>query len=262
MPSEPVWSYRCIGGRCKKTAIDHSKSDTVSKAISLQVCRLLCDGSSYGTVWPRPTGDARIGTDLVHLDLDGMIFDWVVEHDLLRDRWDASVQRFRGQLKNKAVEETIRSGGNRLKVVVEVGSDSLVLNHQTDESYKLMIKGPQEHAIAVSIKAATYFGARHGLETLAQLIVFDDIRNELLVLTDVLLQDGPKYPHRGLSLDTSRNYVDIASLKRTIDTLAMVKMNVLHWHVTDSHSFPLVIESQPLLSKFGAYNKKQIYTAV
>lgn len=45
------------------------------------------------------------------------------------------------------------------------------------------------------------------------------------------------------------------------DGMAMVKLNVVHWHITDSHSFPLVIESHPDLAKYGAFSERQIYTA-
>ena len=42
--------------------------------------------------------------------------------------------------------------------------------------------------------------------------------------------------------------------------MAMVKLNTFHWHITDSHSFPLEIKSQPELTKFGAYHPDKIYT--
>lgn len=42
--------------------------------------------------------------------------------------------------------------------------------------------------------------------------------------------------------------------------MAMVKLNVFHWHMTDSQSFPLVLKSHPDLSKFGAYSPEKIYT--
>lgn len=42
--------------------------------------------------------------------------------------------------------------------------------------------------------------------------------------------------------------------------MAMVKLNTFHWHITDSQSFPLIIESQPDLAKYGAYSADKIYT--
>lgn len=257
--SAPVWGYRCVNSRCQKVALDGG-SGSESKAVSLSVCRLYCDGE-FGTVWPRPTGDFRLGNNLIRVNPAAIEFQWGKRYEALNKYWEGSVERFRDQLLKNATGEEIRSGGKKVAVKVDVGGDSLVLNHETDESYKLAIHGGEDDQVQVTIEAANYFGARHALETLAQLMVFDDIRNELQVVADVEIQDAPVYPHRGLALDTSRNYVSVAAIKKTIDALAMVKMNVFHWHITDSQSFPLVIKSQPTLHTFGAYSRKQIYTA-
>ncbi|XP_065087933.1 chitooligosaccharidolytic beta-N-acetylglucosaminidase [Ochlerotatus camptorhynchus] len=258
--SAPVWGYRCINSRCQKVALDSGDGTERAKAVSLPVCRLYCDGV-FGTVWPRPTGDFRLGNDLIRVNPSAIDFQWNKRYEALNKYWDDSVDRFREQLLKKRDGETIKSGGKRMIVNVDVGGDSLVLNHETDESYKLSISAPDGGDVHVKIEAGNYFGVRHGLETLAQLLVFDDIRNELQVVSDVEIQDAPVYSHRGLALDTSRNYVSISSIKKTIDALAMVKMNVFHWHITDSQSFPLVIKSQPILHTYGAYSRKQIYTA-
>lgn len=111
------------------------------------------------------------------------------------------------------------------------------------------------------ITANNFYGARHGLETLSQLIVYDDIRNEILVVGSIEISDAPKFPYRGLLLDTSRNYFSVEAIKRTINGMGMVKLNTFHWHITDSHSFPFVVKSQPELSKLGAYSSEKVYTS-
>lgn len=77
----------------------------------------------------------------------------------------------------------------------------------------------------------------------------------------MLIQDAPAFKHRGIVLDTSRNYFSVAAIKRTIHAMSLSKLNVFHWHVTDSHSFPLVVEQQPDLHRYGAYAPDKIYTA-
>jgi hexosaminidase len=129
---------------------------------------------------------------------------------------------------------------------------------QTDESYELSISDPEN--IEVNITAKSFYGARHGLETLSQLIVYDDINNQLKCLSSIQISDGPKFKHRGISFDTSRTFFSVDSIKRLIDTMAMVKMNVFHWHITDCQSFPIYIKSHPELTKYGAYSKKKVYT--
>lgn len=111
------------------------------------------------------------------------------------------------------------------------------------------------------ITAKTYFGARYALETLSQLIVFDELRNQIQIASEVYIIDGPKYPYRGILLDTSRNYVTKETILRTIEGMAMSKLNTFHWHITDSQSFPYVSKTWPNFSKYGSYTPIKIYTS-
>lgn len=98
------------------------------------------------------------------------------------------------------------------------------------------------------------------METLNQLIVYDDLRSKIVILSNAHIEDGPRYPYRGILLDTSRNFVDKATILRTIEAMGMSKLNTFHWHITDSHSFPYVSRTYPLLSKYGAYSPDKVYT--
>ena len=89
----------------------------------------------------------------------------------------------------------------------------------------------------------TYFGCRHGLETLSQLISYDELTDSLQMHSNGLVEDAPAYIHRGLLIDTSRNYFNLDILKGIVDALSYNKMNVFHWHITDTHSFPLHLKS-------------------
>lgn len=131
----------------------------------------------------------------------------------------------------------------------------------TKEGYKLKITSKTDGGVNVLITADNFFGARNGLETLSQLIVYDNIRNEILIVGSAEISDEPKYKYRGILLDTARNYFSVDSIKRTIEGMAMVKLNTFHWHITDSHSFPFVVKSQPELSRLGAYSSEKIYTS-
>lgn len=61
-------------------------------------------------------------------------------------------------------------------------------------------------------------------------------------------------------LDTSRNYYGVEHILRTIEAMSMNKLNVFHWHITDSHSFPLVVPSEPELAAKGAYGDDMQYS--
>lgn len=94
------------------------------------------------------------------------------------------------------------------------------------------------------------------METFSQLTWGNPTR----VAVEVHVTDAPLFGHRGLTLDTSRNYYPVKDLLRTIEAMSMNKMNVFHWHITDSHSFPLVVPSEPLLAEKGAYHVDMVYT--
>ena len=95
-----------------------------------------------------------------------------------------------------------------------------------------------------------------GLETFSQLAWGDPTR----VPVGVHVWDAPLYGHRGVVLDTARNYYPVRDILRTIEAMSMNKVNVFHWHITDSQSFPLVVPSEPGLADKGAYGSDMVYT--
>lgn len=105
--------------------------------------------------------------------------------------------------------------------------------------------------VNVKIDSVTVYGARHALETLSQLTV--PVKNPrsshaLAIIDYAMIQDKPIYAHRGLLIDIARNFLPLYNVLSVIDGLASAKMNVLHFHATDSQSFPLEIKSVPLMS--------------
>ena len=57
--------------------------------------------------------------------------------------------------------------------------------------------------------------------------------------------DSPRYPWRGLLVDSARHYLSVPLLERTIDSMAAMKLNTLHWHIVDAESFPYVSAQYP-----------------
>lgn len=72
--------------------------------------------------------------------------------------------------------------------------------------------------------------------------------------------DEPRYLHRGLLLDTARHYIDISNIKKILDGMSYIKMNVFHWHIIDDQSFPYESALYPEMSAQGAYNKYMTYS--
>ncbi|ORY26256.1 glycoside hydrolase superfamily [Naematelia encephala] len=74
------------------------------------------------------------------------------------------------------------------------------------------------------------------------------------------IEDKPAFGWRAVLLDTSRNYFSVPSILKMLDTMAMVKLNVFHWHITDSNSWPLDLSTHPELAQAGAYSPSDIYS--
>ncbi|GFQ02303.1 beta-hexosaminidase 2 [Phtheirospermum japonicum] len=139
-------------------------------------------------------------------------------------------------------------------LTVTISDADAPLTHGVDESYTLSV-GCEGGAAA--LKAETAWGAMRGLETFSQLVYWKPSR----VACGLYIHDVPLFMHRGVMLDTSRNFYGVEDLLRLIKAIGMNKLNVFHWHITDSHSFPLVVPSEPELAAKGAYGKDMKYTA-
>ncbi|KAF5300870.1 hypothetical protein FQR65_LT09032 [Abscondita terminalis] len=250
-----AWTWECKNGNCVKLRVQPGQEE---KAISLSACQISCD--PFGTLWPRPTGIVQLGGDLVPLDSNSIEINEQNENaasKLVR----AGYRNFEVRVKKIGSSEAQNGNGNPLVVTLNIKDPSQTqLKLYTNESYALRITQSEDGSINATITAPTYFGGRHGLETLGQLIVYDDIREILRIPNDVYITDEPLYTYRGILLDTARNYISVDTIKRTIDGISASKLNTFHWHITDSQSFPYVSESNPKLSQLGAYTPRQVYT--
>ncbi|KAJ6425014.1 hypothetical protein OIU84_025727 [Salix udensis] len=128
------------------------------------------------------------------------------------------------------------------------------LQHSVDESYTLVIPTASSTA---NLTAETVWGAMRGLETFSQLVWGS---KPLLVPVGLHVWDSPLFEHRGILLDTSRNYYPVDDILRTIKAMSANKLNVFHWHITDSHSFPLMLPSEPDLAAKGSYGNEMLYS--
>ncbi|TFK27662.1 beta-hexosaminidase [Coprinopsis marcescibilis] len=117
---------------------------------------------------------------------------------------------------------------------------------------------------AATIVAESSLGLLRGLTTFEQLWYWLEEGQNGIVYSHqapvVITNDKPSFPYRGLLLDTSRNFFPVKDILRTLDTMSMVKMTILHWHVVDSQSFPLEIPGYEEIAKKGAYSLEQRYT--
>ena len=155
--------------------------------------------------------------------------------------------------------DVANSAGPSLSVLsVSFASDSADLSLDTNESYALTI---QSDGTAASLSCVTVFGCLHGLERFSQLVVvWPTPSNRCITGVPLQITDRPRFPHRGLMLDTSRHYLSMAAILRVIDGLAFDFENVLHLHLTDSQSFPFASVAVPELVRGAWSPTAAVYT--
>jgi hexosaminidase len=142
-----------------------------------------------------------------------------------------------------------------LSVTVDDPSET-VLQLGTDESYSLDVRGDGTNA---TLHAATVYGAVRGLETFSQLVLFDFEQHAYtLPSAPWVISDAPRFVHRGVMIDTSRHFQPLTAVRRLIESMAYVKLNVLHWHMSDTQSFPFEVKSRPKLWK-AAHSPQERY---
>ncbi|KAK3603826.1 hypothetical protein CHS0354_042831 [Potamilus streckersoni] len=124
---------------------------------------------------------------------------------------------------------------------------------KSDESYDLFVK-----RTGVYLWANEVWGALRGLETFSQL-VFRGTDGELYI-KDVVINDYPRFRHRGVHIDSSRHFIFKEVIFDVLEGMAQNKMNVLHWHIVDDQSFPYQSKVYPDLSEKGAYHPSYVYT--
>ena len=113
------------------------------------------------------------------------------------------------------------------------------------EAYRLEVS-----AHRVTISATTAAGLFYGAVTLWQLLPARPGGGPIPAQT---ITDAPRYPWRGLMLDSSRHFQAPAFIRSMIDWMAWHKLNVLHWHLTDDQGWRLEIRKYPKLTSVGAW---------
>lgn len=179
----------------------------------------------------------------------------------MRDYLDQTTFLFLKNLNEECGSECNIPSSNEMFVRITIKTANLRLTVDTNESYQLNVTS-SANRVMVKISAETAFGARHGLETLSQLMVkrVDNMkRSGLVIVSSAEISDKPIYQHRGLLLDTARHFIPMTTILRILDGMSASKLNVFHWHITDSQSFPMESKRLPQMTAYGAYSEDKVY---
>jgi len=129
---------------------------------------------------------------------------------------------------------------------------------QEDESYRLTVT-----PLGARLDAPNPLGVLRGMQTFLQLV---DLESGGFGVPAVTIEDHPRFPWRGLMLDVARHWMPLAEVKRTLDGMAAVKLNVFHWHLSENQGFRIESKRFPKLQEMGSdgqyYTQDQVREAI
>jgi hexosaminidase len=167
-------------------------------------------------------------------------------------RLDRAGQRFLLQLHRQTgiVLSAPKAAGKATLVVTTERESKPVQELGEDESYTLEIS-----SAGAKIHASNPLGAMHGLQTFLQLVA---ITPDGFATSAISIEDKPRFPWRGLMIDAARHFAPVDVLKRNLDGMEAVKMNVFHWHLSENQGFRVESHRYPKLHQEGSGG--QFYT--
>jgi hexosaminidase len=144
----------------------------------------------------------------------------------------------------------IKSHGKGIELLV----NEELKNILGEEGYKLTI-----HSERVIIEGATNAGVFYGIQSFRQLLPADfefySNRQKKISVLQVMITDKPRFTWRSFMLDESRHFKGMEEVKNLLDQMALLKMNVFHWHLTDDQGWRIEIKKYPMLTSIGGFRK-------
>lgn len=125
-----------------------------------------------------------------------------------------------------------------------------------EEGYKLEVTSD-----FINISANSNQGIFNGMQSLLQLLpvdIYAKNKPSTFKIPAVKIRDIPSFEWRGMHLDVARHFMPVEFIKKFIDLLAMHKMNILHWHLTEDQGWRIEIKKYPKLTEVGAFRKETI----
>ena len=115
----------------------------------------------------------------------------------------------------------------------------------------------------ITVKASSSNGVLYAIQTLKQMLPVEiytgaPASDKVWALPLAKIEDSPRFAYRGLHLDVARHFFDMDEVKRYIDIMAVHKLNILHWHLTDDQGWRIEIKKYPELTRIGSIRKRTI----
>jgi hexosaminidase len=162
-------------------------------------------------------------------------------------RLDRAGLRLERQIQRQTGLIFLHASRNTGPATIEVTTDhesKAVQELGEDESYTLDVSSS-----GAKLHAANPLGAIRGLQTFLQLIA---ITPDGFSSPAVHIEDRPRFPWRGLMIDSGRHFIPLDVIKRNLDGMEAVKMNVFHWHLSENQGFRAESRKFPKLHEQGS----------
>jgi hexosaminidase len=185
----------------------------------------------------------QLGTSQLAVDASFSVA--VTGHD--DARLERAVQRFLRQLGRQTglILKAKPADAAKATLVIHTDHDSKPVQELgEEESYSLEVT-----ASGAKLTAPTTLGTIHGLQTFLQLV---DVSADGFAAPAVTIQDRPRFPWRGLMIDSARHFIPLEVIRRNLDGMEAVKMNVFHWHLSENQGFRVESKKFPKLHKLGS----------
>ncbi|WP_299115729.1 family 20 glycosylhydrolase [uncultured Winogradskyella sp.] len=152
----------------------------------------------------------------------------------------------------------LNGSGIQLKSIEKNGSILFIQNDSIpSEGYKL-----ETFKDKIKIIASSDQGAFYGVQTLRQLMPASlengSFDKDKIRIEAVSIKDEPKFPYRGMHLDVGRHMYSVDFIRKYIDAMAMLKMNIFHWHLTEDQGWRIEIKKYPKLQEIAAYRDETL----
>jgi hexosaminidase len=153
------------------------------------------------------------------------------------------------------LREAVESDASKATLLIQCGrAGEAVQSIREDESYSLEVSRRQAR-----LAAGTPVGVLRGIETFLQLV---DLNAQGFGVPAISINDRPRFAWRGLMIDVSRHWMPADVIKRNLDGMAALKLNVFHWHLSDDQGFRVESKVYPKLQEMGSdgnyYTQEQV----
>ncbi|MCU0368733.1 MAG: family 20 glycosylhydrolase, partial [Cyclobacteriaceae bacterium] len=173
---------------------------------------------------------------------------------LLTNEFGATIQGPQDEILTKALSRFLQRLSTISNQPVNADGKGLTIIYQTsslpvqplevDEAYEIKINRDE-----IKLTAQTSYGVLRGLESLVQLL---KVENGKAFWPALALSDSPRYAWRGLMIDVGRHFIPKEIILRNLEAMAAVKLNVLHWHLSDYQGFRVESKVFPKLHELGS----------